>query len=87
MKTEYGIDVPRGVPKDWKASDIGSLKGGEVLRQHNTPAEWGDPDCAVSWFDRFRRCRLCIGHYPNGRSATVRSDVNGKRKTSFGDVK
>lgn len=83
MKTEYGISVPRGVQKDWDACSMGQGGAGEYLRTRHVPADWGDPIRCVAWFDRFGRCRICIGQYANGREAVVRSDANNNHRTTF----
>jgi hypothetical protein len=82
-RMEYGVPVPRGVQKDWEANSMGREGAGAYLRSHHAPADWGDPTNCVAWFDRFGRCRLCVGHYANGRAVTMRKDANGKYGTTF----
>lgn len=60
--------------------------GGDYLRSKYVPAPWGDPIRCVAWFDRFGRCRTCVGHYANGRAALVRADANGKWRTEFSNA-
>jgi hypothetical protein len=86
VKTEYGVPVPRGVPRDWEATSMDRAGAATILKMRGVPADWGDPDNCVAWFDRFGRCRAIVGHYANGRSALVRIDANGISKTTFGDV-
>lgn len=87
MKQEvYGIPVPRGVPKDWRAQLVRRDIAGTLLRKFTAPTEWGDPFRCVAWMDRFERTRLIVGHFDNERSATVRIDMNGNWKTKFGEV-
>jgi hypothetical protein len=57
---------------------------GAALRSKGVPLSWDDPIRCVSWTDRFGRVRLIVGHFSNGRAATVRIDANGGWKTSFG---
>jgi hypothetical protein len=83
VKTKYGVPVPRGVQKDWEASPMGLDGAGEYLRSHHAPNYWGDPTRCVAWFDRFGRCRLCVGYYANGRAVTMRKDANGKYSATF----
>jgi hypothetical protein len=85
-KTEYGVPVPRGVRKDWTAYNRSARGEPFTLRGYGVPLEWGDPTICVVWRDRFGRARLCVGHYANGRSATIRTDANGRQKTTFGEV-
>lgn len=84
MKREYGIPVPRGVPKDWTSRQL--AEDGDGLRGFGVTEELGAVTKAVSWSDRFGRTRLFVFHFETGRSATVRIDANGNWKTSFGDV-
>jgi hypothetical protein len=86
MKTEYGIPVPRGVQKTWTSMSMHPEIALDLLRPYTIPEDWGGPSECVAWYDRFRRWRLIVAHYPNGRSATVRIDANGNWKTTFGDV-
>lgn len=86
-KEAYGIPVPRGVPKDWKPTAKTLGIGGPVLREYSVPLDWEDPVKCVAWFDRFGRLRIIVGHYANGRSATVRIDAEGVSRTIFGEVK
>lgn len=81
------IPVPRGVQKDWRTYEMPLGIGGRAGRTHGVPEEWGDPVKYVVWDDRFGRRRLCVAHYSNGRSATLRIDANGVWKMKFGDVK
>lgn len=83
QKTAYGIPVPRGVQKDWDATSMTRDSAGAFLLRY-AGNEWGDPVRCVAWFDRFERCRLCVGEYANGRSITVRIGINGNWKASFG---
>lgn len=85
-KTAYGVRVPRGVQKDWGVTTMSRSGGSEWFRRHSAPAGWGDALKCVVWRDRFGRCRACVAHYANGRSALVRIDANGVWKTSFGEV-
>ena len=84
--TAYGIPVPRGVPKDWRAAAEAPVFAVILQRKYTVPEEWGQPSRCVGWFDRFERRRLIVAHYSNGSSATVRIDANGVWKTVFGEV-
>ena len=84
MKTEYGVPVPRGVRKDWDVSSMDTASSGSLMRRYHTDPMWEDPTRCVAWFDRFERLRVCVAHYPNGRSATLRKDANGKWSMTFG---
>ncbi|HYI40038.1 MAG TPA: hypothetical protein VE053_06940 [Allosphingosinicella sp.] len=57
-----------------------------LLGPYVAPEPLGEPSECVAWYDRFRRWRLILAHYPNGRSATVRIDANRNWKTTVGDV-
>lgn len=85
-KVAYGIPVPRGVQKDWEVTSMTTDSGGPFFRRYGVVSDWGEPIRCVAWFDRFGRCRLCVGEYANGRTATVRIDMNANWKTSFGDA-
>lgn len=85
-KEAYGIPVPRGVPKDWEVHRLTDNAAGSLLRGYTVPLDWNDPTANAAWYDRFKRPRLIVGHYANGRSATVRIDANGVSRTIFGEV-
>lgn len=85
-KLAYGIPVPRGVRKDWEVTSMTLDSAGAFMRRHSVPVGWGDPDNCVAWFDRFGHCRVCVGHFSNGRAVTVRRDANGSWKASYGDA-
>lgn len=86
MKTAYGVPIPRGAHKSWEASSMRLDSGGAMFRQHLVSDHWGDPVKCVAWFDTFGRCRACVGHYANGRSAVLRIDMNGHWNLRLGDI-
>lgn len=74
MATVYGIEQPAGIRKAWEATSMEEKSAGAMLRRYHAPEDWGDPTNCVAWFDDEGDgpLRVCVAHYANGRSATLR---------------
>jgi hypothetical protein len=84
-KLVHGIFPPARIDPAWECLDISPASAGALLRNHTTPAEWGDPVRAVAWFARPMpfQLHLLVAEYAPGERATLRLRPDGNWDITF----